>query len=115
MGTGFLVAAVVGSGIMISGPSADTGVALLANTVATAAILVVPIAVLGPVSGAHFNPAVSLVMAWRGLLPRRELASCLAVQVAGALLAAGAMGWLLRAPAEGGARGAASPAPPAAP
>ena len=65
LGTGLLVATVVGSGIMADALSADDGVALLGNTIATGAILVVLITILGPVSGAHLNPAVTLVFALR--------------------------------------------------
>ena len=66
LGTGLLVACVVGSGIMADALRADGALALLANTIATGAILVVLITVMGPLSGAHFNPAVSLVFALRG-------------------------------------------------
>jgi glycerol uptake facilitator-like aquaporin len=65
LGTGLLVATVVGSGIMADKLTADTALALLGNTLPTGAILVVLITILGPVSGAHFNPAVSLVFALR--------------------------------------------------
>ncbi len=61
-GTCLLVAAVVGSGIMADNLTNDVALALLCNTIATAAALVVLISVFGPLSGAHFNPAVSLVM-----------------------------------------------------
>ena len=64
LGTAFLVAAVVGSGIMAERLTTDTGLALLANTLATGAMLVVLITVFGPLSGAHFNPAVTFVMAF---------------------------------------------------
>ena len=75
LGTGTLVATVVGSGIMAETLTHDVALALLANTLATGAILVVLITVLGPVSGAHFNPAVSLVFALKGeLAPREALA-----------------------------------------
>jgi glycerol uptake facilitator-like aquaporin len=84
-GTGVLVAAVVGSGIMADSLTADDAVALIANTLATGAILVVLITVLGPVSGAHLNPAVSLVFAWRGELTRSDAALYVAAQVAGAI------------------------------
>ncbi|MGE0241152.1 MAG: aquaporin [Parvibaculaceae bacterium] len=63
LGTGLLVATVVGSGIMADKLTADTALALLGNTLPTGAILVVLITILGPISGAHFNPAVSLVFA----------------------------------------------------
>jgi glycerol uptake facilitator-like aquaporin len=69
LGTMLLVTAVVGSGIMAERLTQDAALALLANTIATAAILVVLITILGPVSGAHFNPAVSLVFAVRRELP----------------------------------------------
>jgi glycerol uptake facilitator-like aquaporin len=65
LGTGLLVATVVGSGIMADKLTADTALALLGNTLPTGAILVVLITILGPISGAHFNPAVSLVFALR--------------------------------------------------
>jgi glycerol uptake facilitator-like aquaporin len=71
LGTGFLVATVVGSGIMAETLTKDTGLVLLCNTLPTGAILVVLITVLGPISGAHFNPAVSLVFfLMRDLQPR---------------------------------------------
>ena len=73
LGTAMLVATVVGSGIMGAKLTAYTGLALLGNTLATGAILVVLITVLGPISGAHFNPVVSLVFALR-----RQAASTLA-------------------------------------
>lgn len=65
LGTALLVATVVGSGIMADGLTQDTALALLGNTLATGAMLVVLITVLGPLSGAHFNPAVTLVFALR--------------------------------------------------
>jgi glycerol uptake facilitator-like aquaporin len=85
---------VIGSGVMAERLSGgNTAVALLANTLATVWGLWVLIELLGPVSGAHFNPAVSMVMAWRGTLPRAEWLPYVAVQLAGA--AAGA--WLAHA------------------
>ena len=72
MGTGALVCAVVGSGIMAERLTADTALALLANALATAAILVVLITTLGPISGAHFTPAVTAVFTSRGKLPGTE-------------------------------------------
>lgn len=65
LGTGLLVATVVGSGIMADRLTDDTALALLGNTLPTGAILVVLITILGPISGAHFNPAVSLVFAMK--------------------------------------------------
>jgi glycerol uptake facilitator-like aquaporin len=85
LGTAFLVAAVIGSGIMASSLTRDPGLALLCNMAATVAMLVVLIAMLGPVSGAHFNPAVSLMLAVKGRLPSRELAPYIAAQVIGGL------------------------------
>ena len=75
LGTGLLVATVVGSGIMAETLTKDTGLALLGNTLPTGAILVVLITILGPISGAHFNPAVSLVFAIKRDLGPRKLAS----------------------------------------
>lgn len=84
LGTALLVAAVVGSGIMAETLTADTAVALLANTLATGAALVVLITLFGPVSGAHFNPAVTLVMTLRGeIAPALALAYVLAQCVGG--------------------------------
>jgi glycerol uptake facilitator-like aquaporin len=86
LGTAFLVAAVVGSGIMASSLTADTALALLANTLATGAALVVLVAIFGPLSGAHFNPAVSLVFMLRRDLPGRELTLYIVAQVAGGIV-----------------------------
>jgi glycerol uptake facilitator-like aquaporin len=84
LGTGFLVATVVGSGIMAETlAGGNMAVALLANTLATGAILYVLITKFGPVSGAHFNPAVSLVFALRRELTWRTAAAFMAVQVVG--------------------------------
>jgi glycerol uptake facilitator-like aquaporin len=85
MGTATLVAAVIGSGIMADALTDDTAVALIANTVATGAILVVLITILEPVSGAHLNPAVSLVFALRRELPPREAMLYAGAQVAGGI------------------------------
>lgn len=85
-----LVAIVVGSGIMAERlADGNLGIALLANTLATVAGLVVLLEVFGPISGAHLNPAVSAVMAWRGALARRDLLPYVAVQLAGAAFGAG--------------------------
>lgn len=86
LGTGLLVATVVGSGVMAERLTRDGALALLANTLPTSAILVVLIVVLGPLSGAHLNPAVSLVMALRRAVPAREAALYVAAQLAGAVL-----------------------------
>jgi glycerol uptake facilitator-like aquaporin len=87
VGTGLLLAAVVGSGVMaerLSGGNA--GVALLANTLATAGALAALILAFGPVSGAHFNPAVTVAFAWRDALPWRAVPGYLAAQLVGAVL-----------------------------
>ncbi len=89
LGTALLVAAVVGSGIMAQRLSPDdTGLALLENAVATGGVLFVLIATLGPVSGAHFNPVVTLVDAWFGGLDRRDVAPYVVVQTGAACLGA---------------------------
>jgi glycerol uptake facilitator-like aquaporin len=84
LGSAFLLATVIGSGIMgakLAG--GNVALALLGNTLPTGAMLVVLILILGPVSGAHFNPAVTLAFAWRGELAWRQVAPYVAVQVAG--------------------------------
>jgi len=87
LGTAFLLAAVVGSGIMAQRlAGGNVALALLGNTLTTGAILVVLILIFGPVSGAHFNPAVSLAFALRGELPWRDAGGYLAVQLAGAVV-----------------------------
>jgi glycerol uptake facilitator-like aquaporin len=86
IGTGFLAATVVGSGIMAQSLTHDIALALLANTLATGAILVVLITILGPLSGAHFNPAVSLVFAIQRALPFHEAALYAAAQIIGGAL-----------------------------
>jgi glycerol uptake facilitator-like aquaporin len=83
LGTALLVATVVGSGIMAENLTKDVALALLGNTLPTGAILVVLITILGPVSGAHFNPAVTLVFALKRALVPREALAYIAVQVAG--------------------------------
>ncbi|MBZ9849338.1 aquaporin family protein [Mesorhizobium sp. CA14] len=85
LGTGLLVATVVGSGIMAETLTHDIALALLGNTLATGAMLVVLITILGPISGAHFNPAVSLVFCLNRSLPTRDLVAYLAAQVAGGI------------------------------
>lgn len=87
LGSFFLFAAVVGSGIMAESlAGGNVAVALLANSLATGAILFGLIAIFGPVSGAHFNPGVSLVMALRHELPWRALAPYVAAQLVGGIL-----------------------------
>jgi glycerol uptake facilitator-like aquaporin len=88
LGTALLVATVVGSGIMAVSLSHDVGIQLLGNTLPTGAILVVLITILGPVSGAHFNPAVSLVFALKRDMSARDAALYALVQVAGGVLGA---------------------------
>ena len=88
LGTGMLVATVVGSGIMAETLTSDVALALLANTIATGAILVVLISTLGPISGAHFNPAVSLGFALRRQLSAWEAGLYALVQIAGGVLGA---------------------------
>ncbi len=94
LGTALLLAVVIGSGIMgerLAG--GNVAIALLANTLATVGGLYILIEVFGPVSGAHFNPAVSLAMAVRGELPRSLLPSYMLAQLLGAMLGA----WLAHA------------------
>lgn len=90
LGTGILVATVVGSGIMAQRLTDDTALALLGNTLPTGAILVVLIAILGPLSGAHFNPVVTLAFALR-----RDMAASVALAYAAAQIAGGIAGTLL--------------------
>jgi glycerol uptake facilitator-like aquaporin len=87
LGTGWLLATIIGSGIMAERLSAgNTAVALLANTLATGGTLFVLISIFGPLSGAHFNPAVSLVFAIRRELSWRIAAAYAGVQIAGGVL-----------------------------
>jgi glycerol uptake facilitator-like aquaporin len=85
LGTGILVATVVGSGIMAERLTDDRALALLANTLPTGAILVVLITMLAPLSGAHFNPAVTLSFVLRREILVIEAAAYMAVQIAGAI------------------------------
>jgi glycerol uptake facilitator-like aquaporin len=90
LGTGLLVAAVIGSGIMAERLSAgNAALALLANTLATGAALVALLLTFGPVSGAHFNPAVSLILAWRRELRWGDVPAYVGAQCGGGV--AGAM------------------------
>jgi glycerol uptake facilitator-like aquaporin len=87
LGTTFLLATVVGSGIMAERlAGGNTALALLANAIATGAILAVLILKFAPISGAHFNPAVTLAFALKGEIGRSAAWSYVAVQVAGGLL-----------------------------
>jgi len=86
LGTAILVATVVGSGIMAERlAGGNQAIALLGNTIPTGAILVVIITILGPVSGAHFNPAVTLVFAIRGTMLRAEVVPYVVAQCAGGI------------------------------
>jgi len=94
LGTLLLLSIVIGSGVMgerLSGGNA--AIALLANSLATVGGLFVLVELFGPISGAHFNPAVSLATAVRGTLPRHQLAPYIAAQLLGAALGA----WLTHA------------------
>ena len=86
LGTLGLVCTVVGSGIMAETLSAgNDGIALLGNTIATGAMLVVLITLFGPVSGAHFNPVVTMVMTLKKQLPKSEAAIYIIVQILGGI------------------------------
>jgi glycerol uptake facilitator-like aquaporin len=86
LGTAILVAAVVGSGIMAERlAGGNQAIALLGNTIPTGAILVVIITILGPISGAHFNPAVTMVFAGRGAMPWSEVVPYVALQCLGGI------------------------------
>jgi glycerol uptake facilitator-like aquaporin len=87
LGTAFLLAAVVGSGIMAGTLAGGNGaLALLCNTLPTGAILTVLILRFGPISGAHFNPAVSTAIALRGELAARSTAIYIGAQVIGGVI-----------------------------
>lgn len=87
LGTAFLLATVVGSGIMAERlAGGNVALALLGNTLPTGAILVVLILVFGPLSGAHFNPAVSVAFAVRGEIAWRDAGAYIAAQVIGAVI-----------------------------
>ena len=90
LGTLILVATVVGSGIMAERLTHDVALALLGNTLPTGAILVVLITILGPISGAHFNPAVSLIF-----MLKRELSAAEGVAYAVAQVIGGIVGTVL--------------------
>lgn len=94
LGTALLLAVVIGSGVMAERLSGgNVAIALLANTLATVGGLYILIEVFGPISGAHFNPAVSLVMTFRGAMPRGLLVPYIVVQLLGAMVGA----WLAHA------------------
>src|SRR3982074_180151 len=86
LGTALLVATVVGSGIMAESLTRDVALALLGNTLPTGAILVVLITILGRISGAHFNPAVSLIFALRPALTPRDALLYVAAQITGGIV-----------------------------
>lgn len=87
LGTAFLLATVVGSGIMAQKlAGGNVALALLGNTLPTGAILVVLILIFGPVSGAHFNPVVSVAFALRREMPWRDAGAYIAVQFIGAVI-----------------------------
>jgi glycerol uptake facilitator-like aquaporin len=86
LGTAFLLATIIGSGIMAERLAGGNGaLALLGNTIPTGCVLVVLILIFGPLSGAHFNPAVSLAFAWRSELPWTNAAGYIVAQIVGAL------------------------------
>lgn len=86
LGTAILVCTVVGSGIMAETLTKDVALALLGNTIPTGAILVVLITILGPVSGAHFNPAVTIAFAARREISVRDAIFYIAAQIAGGII-----------------------------
>jgi glycerol uptake facilitator-like aquaporin len=99
LGSFFLFATVIGSGIMAERLSAgNNAVALLGNTAATGAMRFVLITMLCPISGAHMNPAVSLVAASRGELAWRDAAAYIVMQLAFGILGAWAAHWMFELP-----------------
>lgn len=99
LGSAMLLAIVVGSGIMAERlAGGNVAIALLANAIATGAGLVALILMLGPVSGAHFNPVVTLSEAWQGGLARRDVAPYIVVQIAGAFAGVAAAHAMFGAP-----------------
>lgn len=121
LGSFFLFACVIGSGIMAADlAQGNDAVALLGNTLATAAILFVLITIFGPISGAHLNPAVSLVAASRGDIAWRDAAGYVAMQLSCGILGAWAAHLMFDCPrsscrrglARAWANGRARPSPP---
>ena len=103
VGTALLLAAVVGSGIMgerLAGR--NVALTLLANTLTTGAMLVALILTFGPISGAHFNPAVTLADAWQGGVIWREVPGYIAAQIAGAFLGVATAHLMFGEPAHAG-------------
>jgi glycerol uptake facilitator-like aquaporin len=86
VGTALLVATVVGSGVMADALATDDAMALMGNAIPTGAILFVLITVLGPISGAHFNPAVTMAFALRGEIDRISVAGYVAAQIVGGIV-----------------------------
>lgn len=86
LGTALLLIGVVGSGIMAETLTDDIALALLANAFATGCVLYVLITVLGPISGAHFNPVVTAAFALRGEFSWPDAARCVPVQIIGGIL-----------------------------
>ena len=108
-GTALLLSAVVGSGIMGERLAAgNIAIALLANTLATGAMLVALILTFGPISGAHFNPAVTLADASQGGLPWSEVPGYIAAQIAGAFVGVAAAHVMFGAPVFSASRHARS-------
>ncbi|WP_423065544.1 aquaporin [Devosia sp. CN2-171] len=99
LGTALLVATVVGSGIMADRLTNDTAMALMGNTIPTGAILFVLITILGPISGAHFNPAVTAVFALRKELDWSSAAGYVVAQVLGGIIGAVAAHLMFELPA----------------
>jgi len=100
VGTALLLATVVGSGIMgerLSGGNA--AISLLANALATGAVLYALISAMGSVSGAHFNPVVTLAEAWLGKLPWRQVGPYVLIQIVAALAGVAATHWMFELPA----------------
>jgi len=99
VGTALLLATVVGSGIMGERLSAgNAGIALLANALATGAVLYALIAAMDSISGAHFNPVVTLAEAWFGKLPWRQVGPYILIQIVAALAGVVAAHWMFELP-----------------
>ena len=99
VGTALLLVSVVGSGIMgerLSG--GNTAIALMANALATGAVLYALISAMGPVSGAHFNPVVTLAEAWLGKLPWRQVGPYVLIQIVAAVAGVAAAHWMFELP-----------------
>jgi glycerol uptake facilitator-like aquaporin len=99
LGTAFLLAAVIGSGIMAEALAAgNQALALLCNTIPTGAILVVIILVFGPISGAHFNPAVTVALAARRMFPWPKVPAYVVAQLVGGIAGAWAAHFMFDLP-----------------